>query len=90
VASIVGILVGGLAPSTWGLDLAASLALLGVLVPMADRLPSFAGVVVAAVLSVLLVDVPMRLGLVLAIIAGVVVAVATERATAVRNGTSSG
>ena len=61
VASIAGILLGGLAPAEWGLDLAASLALLSVLVPMADRFPPLAGVAVAATLSVLLVDVPMRL-----------------------------
>jgi predicted branched-subunit amino acid permease len=78
VASVVGILLGGLAPAQWGLDLAASLALLGVLVPMAERLPPLAGVVVAAVLSVLLVDVPMRLGLLVAIVAGVAVAVVAE------------
>lgn len=88
VASVAGILLGGLAPTTWGLDLAASLALLGVLVPMAERLPPFAGVVVAAVLSVLLVDVPMRLGLLLSIIAGVAVAVAAELAGARRAGAS--
>lgn len=90
VASIVGILLGGLAPTEWGLDLAASLALLGVVVPMAERLPPFAGVVVAALLSVLLVDVPMRLGLLVAIVAGVAVAVVAEAGTARRAVTRSG
>lgn len=84
VASVAGILLGGLAPAAWGLDLAASLALLGVLVPMAERLPPLAGVVVAAVFSVLLVDVPLRLGLLLAIVAGVAVAVVAEASVARR------
>jgi predicted branched-subunit amino acid permease len=78
VSSIAGILLGGLAPTTWGLDLAASLALVAVLIPMANRLPAVAGVVVAGVLSVLTVGMPMKLGLLVSVVAGVAVAVGAE------------
>jgi predicted branched-subunit amino acid permease len=75
VASIAGILLGGLAPTSWGLDLAASLALVAVLIPMANRAPAIAGVAVTGVLSVLTVSLPMKLGLLVSVIAGVAVAV---------------
>ena len=75
VASIAGILLGGLAPTSWGLDLAASLALVAVLIPMANRAPAIAGVVVTGILSVLTVSMPMKLGLLVSVIAGVAVAV---------------
>jgi predicted branched-subunit amino acid permease len=78
VASVAGILLGGLAPTSWGLDLAASLALVAVLIPMANRAPAIAGVVVTGVLSVLTVSMPMKLGLLVSVIAGVAVAVAAS------------
>jgi predicted branched-subunit amino acid permease len=78
VASISGIVLGGLAPTEWGLELAASLALLAVLIPMANKLPALAGMVVTGVLSVLTVNMPMKLGLLVSVIAGGAVAVAAD------------
>lgn len=80
VASIAGILLGNLAPTQWGLELAASLALLGVLIPMANRFPAVAGVVVTGVLSVVTVGMPMKLGLLVSVVAGGAVAVAADTA----------
>lgn len=79
VASIVGLVLGGLAPTDWGLELAAYLALLAVLVPMATKFPAIAGVVAAVVLSLLTVRMPLRLGLLVSVGAGVCVAMAAER-----------
>jgi predicted branched-subunit amino acid permease len=79
VSSMLGIVLGGLAPTSWGLDLAAALALVAVLIPMANKLPAVAGLVVTAVLSVLTVGMPMRLGLLVSIIAGGAVAVAADQ-----------
>ncbi len=79
ISSMVGLLVGGLAPSAWGLELAAYLALLAVLVPLAARLPAVAGVAVAVVLSLLTVSWPMRSGLLVAVAGGVVVAMGAEQ-----------
>ena len=78
-ASVVGILLGGLAPTDWGLELAAYLGLLTVLIPMVQTFPAFSGVVVTAVLAIATVGLPMRLGLLVAVLAGVAVAVTGER-----------
>ncbi|MDO9174778.1 MAG: hypothetical protein Q7V62_08220, partial [Actinomycetota bacterium] len=77
-SSVAGILLGGLAPTDWGLELGAYLALVAVLIPMLHRLPVVAGVAVTAAIAVATVHFPMRLGLLLAVVAGVAVAVATE------------
>lgn len=78
IASIAGILLGGLAPTQWGLELAASLALLAVLIPMANKFPAVAGIVVTAVLSVLTVGMPMKLGLLVSVLVGGAVAMAAD------------
>lgn len=80
ISSVVGLLVGGLAPTEWGLELAAYLALLAVLVPLAVKVPAMVGVAVAVVLSLLTVSWPMRSGLLVAVLGGVVVAMAAEQA----------
>ena len=79
VASIAGLLLGGLAPTDWGLELAAYLALVAVLVPMATKLPAVTGVIVAVVLSLVTVGMPLRLGLLVSVAAGVSVAMVAER-----------
>ena len=78
LSSYLGIVLGGLAPTSWGLDLAAALALVAVLIPLANKLPAVAGMLVAGVLSVALVGLPMKLGLLVSIVAGGVVAVAAD------------
>jgi predicted branched-subunit amino acid permease len=78
LSSYLGIVLGGLAPTSWGLDLAASLALLAVLIPMANKAPALAGVAVTGVLSVLTIGMPMKLGLLVSVVAGGAVAVAAD------------
>jgi predicted branched-subunit amino acid permease len=79
IASIAGLLLGGLAPASWGLELAAYLALVAVLVPMTVTSPAIAGVGVAVVVSLATVRMPLRLGLIVAVVAGVAAALAVER-----------
>jgi len=74
LSSITGILLGDLAPTDWGLDLAANLALLSVLVPMAMTVPAAAGVATSILVAITTVTLPMRLGLFIAVVAGVTVA----------------
>ncbi len=76
--SFAGFLLGGAAPTDWGLDLAAYLALVGVLAPMLAKWPAVAGVATTVALAIPTVDWPMRLGLLVAILAGVAVAVGVE------------
>lgn len=78
VGSVVGFFVGGLMPKDWGFELAAYLALLAVLIPMVQRFPAIAGVVTTATVAVLAVSLPLRLGLLLAVLVGVTVALVGE------------
>lgn len=87
VASLIGIFVGSLAPAEWGLELAATMALVAVLVPMVAKAPAVAGIGVTAVASLLTVGWPMRLGLIASVIAGVAAALGTETAIARRGAT---
>jgi len=76
--SFAGIFLGGLAPTDWGLDLAAYLALVGVLAPMLAKWPAVAGVATTVALAIPTAGWPMRLGLLVAIVAGVAVAIGVE------------
>jgi predicted branched-subunit amino acid permease len=78
VASITGILLAALVPTEWGLGLAAVLALLAVLIPMLSSTPAVAGVVTAGALSLVFAGLPLKLGLLISIAAGVCVAVLLE------------
>ncbi len=77
-SSVVGMVVGGFAPTSWGLELAATMALLAVLIPFATRFPALAGVAVTGVLAVLTANMPMKLGLLLSVLVGATVAVTAE------------
>lgn len=86
---VAGILLGNLAPTSWGLELAAVLALVAVVTPMVNRIPAVLGVVVAGILSIATVRVPMKLGLLTSVVVGVVVAVAAESRWPARGGSGS-
>lgn len=82
VSSIIGIFAATTIPTAWGLELAGTLTLVALLVPLCVSRPVLAGAVVAAITSVLAHDVPMRLGLLLAIVLGVITAFTVERGRA--------
>lgn len=72
ISALVGIALGARIPHEWGLELAGSLALLALVMPMAiKRLSALVGVAVAVVVALLTYRLPMRLGVVVAIVAGV-------------------
>jgi predicted branched-subunit amino acid permease len=64
---------------SWGLELAGTLTLVALLVPLCRHWPVLAGAVVAAVTSVMAHNLPLRLGLPLGIVFGVVTAFFVER-----------
>jgi predicted branched-subunit amino acid permease len=78
VAAVTGILLGSLAPTSWGLDLAAALAITAVLIPMLTNVPAVVGLIVTSGLAVLTIRVPLRLGLLASIVCGLAAAVAVE------------
>lgn len=81
IAAVVGIVLGNLAPTSWGLDLAAAMALVAVLVPMVTKFPAIVGVIVTGVLAVATVHVPLHLGLLISIICGLAAALGAETVT---------
>lgn len=78
--SILGIFLGHAVPGEWGLDYAAILALIALTVPMINSRPALAGALTAAVVAVLGAGLPLRLGLVAAVVAGIAVSMGTELA----------
>jgi predicted branched-subunit amino acid permease len=72
--AISGIFLGAQIPATWGIGFAGTLALLAVLVPMTFNRAALGGVIVAGTVAVLARGLPYRLGLLLAMLMGMVVA----------------
>lgn len=86
VCSVAGILLGAVVPQSWSLEFAAVLALIAIVVPMVASWPVAAAVGAASLAGWAGQPLPLRLGLVLAVVAGVWAGVATERALERRKG----
>jgi predicted branched-subunit amino acid permease len=86
--SLAGLFGARFIPPDSGLDLAGTIALITLVVPLCARLPALAGVVVAALVSVLAHAWPLRLGLLAAVICGMSVAVLLDRRGVHGRGTS--
>jgi 4-azaleucine resistance transporter AzlC len=71
LSTLAGILLGARIPESWSLDFALPLTFLAILVPQLKDRPSIASALVAGGLSVALISMPLKLGLMAAIIAGV-------------------
>jgi len=82
VASILGIFGADVIPTDWGLELAGTLALVALVVPLCAQRPALAGVLVASAVAVLARGLPLRLGLLLAVLTGMTAALAVESAQA--------
>jgi predicted branched-subunit amino acid permease len=76
---LAGLLAGGRIPSEWGLDFAGMVALVALVVPMLAKRPGFAACVVGGGVGVALDGLPAHAGLVVATLAGIAVAVLSER-----------
>lgn len=78
-STLVGILFGARIPRAWSLEFALPLTFLAMVLPALVDRPAWAGALTAGALALLLHTLPYNLGLVLASLAGVGVAVAAER-----------
>jgi predicted branched-subunit amino acid permease len=76
--SIIGIFVGAQVPGTWGLDYAAILALVALTVPMINSRPALVGAATSGVVAVAAAGFPLKLGLVVAVLAGIAAAMAAD------------
>ena len=74
IGAVTGILLAARIPDSWGIGFAGTLALLAVLVPMTMNLAALGGVVMSGAVAVLAAGLPYRLGLLLAVIFGMIVA----------------
>jgi predicted branched-subunit amino acid permease len=65
-------------PTAWGLGFAGTLAIIGIAVPMVTSRPALSGVLVSGVVAVAAAGMPYKLGLLVAVLAGMAVAMAVE------------
>ncbi|OIJ44034.1 AzlC family ABC transporter permease [Massilia timonae] len=78
IGSILGIFLGSAVPAEWGLGFAGTLAILCIMVPLMINNAALCGVLVAGAISVLAYDLPYKLGLLLAVLVGMVTAMVIE------------
>lgn len=78
IGSLTGIFLGSAIPTEWGLGFAGTLAILCIMVPLIINHAALCGVVVAGAVSVLAYGLPYKLGLLLAVVVGMLTAMAVE------------
>lgn len=74
IGAVAGIFLAGQIPESWNIGFAGTLALLAIMIPLIINLAALGGVVVAGAVAVAAADLPYRLGLLLAVVLGMVVA----------------
>ena len=84
IGSVSGIFAASWIPAAWGLDLAGSLALIALLVPLCAQRPALAGVVVAAIVAVFAHALPLKLGVLCGALAGIGAAILVDARTRAR------
>ena len=76
--SLAGIFLGSAVPTEWGLGFAGTLAILCIMVPLIINNAALCGVLVAGAVSVLAYGLPYKLGLLLAVVVGMVTSMFIE------------
>ena len=79
LSSVLGIFAAASIPAAWGLELAGTLALIALVVPLCAQRPALAGVLVAALVASLAYALPLKLGMLLGILAGIAAALAVDQ-----------
>ncbi len=86
--SLIGIFLAGAVPDAWGLGFAGTLALIAILLPMLDGLSMRLAAITALVVALAANDLPYKLSIVLAVLAAIVVGIASDRLFRQRKGVS--
>lgn len=81
VGSFIGIFLGAIVPAEWGLGFAGTLAIICVTVPLILNRAALCGVLVAGAVAVLAFSLPYKLGLLVAVVAGMFSAMTVEELT---------
>ncbi|MCZ4304328.1 AzlC family ABC transporter permease [Zoogloeaceae bacterium G21618-S1] len=79
---LTGVLGAGALPQGWSLEFMATIALMVILVPLSKNRSMLVAALVGGVASVLLRDMPLKLGVIVAIVLGIVAGFAASRAMA--------
>ncbi|AYC32211.1 branched-chain amino acid ABC transporter permease [Pseudomonas cavernae] len=81
LCTLVGVLFGQAVPNlaAWGLDFAMLATFIGIVVPMLKNRPQVAAALVAGAVALLCNDLPYKLGLMAAALAGIAVGIVLER-----------
>lgn len=78
VFALIGVFAAGSIPKHWSLEFMATIALLVLLVPLARQRPMLVAALSSGATAVLLRGMPLRLGLIVAIVVGIVAGFAAE------------
>ena len=78
VGSIAGVFLGSTVPTEWGLGFAGTLAIICIMVPLVMGRAALCGVLVAGTVAVLAAGLPYKLGLLAAVLLGMVSAMVVE------------
>ena len=78
VGSIAGIFLGSAVPPQWGLGFAGTLAIVCIMVPLVASKAALCGVLVAGAVAVAAAGLPYKLGLLAAVVVGMLTAMAVE------------
>ena len=84
MGSILGILAGSQIPAGWGLGFAGTLAILCVMLPLVQSRATLFGVAVSGAMALLAYPLPYKLGLLLAVLTGMVAAMFFEEVVEAR------
>jgi len=87
ITSFIGISLGTVVPVSWSIDFAATLALLALMLPLANTRPIILSVLAAAVVAWVAQNLPLRLGLLAAVVVGIAVGIWAEAKQSVRGRT---
>ncbi|WP_295999722.1 AzlC family ABC transporter permease [Rugamonas sp.] len=82
IGSIAGIFLGAAVPAEWGLGFAGTLAIVCIMVPLVANWAALCGVLVAGFVAVAAAGLPYKLGLLTAVVLGMVSAMAVEELSA--------
>jgi predicted branched-subunit amino acid permease len=78
VGSIAGVLLGSAVPPQWGLGFAGTLAIVCIMIPLVANKAALCGVLVAGAVAVAAAGLPYKLGLLAAVLVGMLAAMAVE------------
>lgn len=79
IFALTGVLAAGSIPKNWSLEFMATIALMVIMVPMAKMRPMMVAAAVGGGLALLLRGMPLRLGVIVAILGGIVAGMLAEQ-----------